>query len=135
VKIVNVTPIQIVERIEPLLALWQNELGFEKLAEVAHEGQLGFVLLARGQRQVMLQSRRSLADDLPAVAARAPSAVLYLDVESLDEALPDLKGLEVLAGPRTTFYGAREVFVLDPAGQVLGFAEHVPAQASTPGAP
>jgi hypothetical protein len=45
VKIVNVTPILIVERIEPLLDLWQNKLGFEKVAEVPHEGQLGFVLL------------------------------------------------------------------------------------------
>jgi hypothetical protein len=83
----------------------------------------------------MLQSRRSLADDLPAVAVRAPSTVLYLDVEDLDEALPSLDGLDVLAGPRTTFYGAREVFVLDPAGQILGFAEHKPAPDTTTGAP
>jgi uncharacterized glyoxalase superfamily protein PhnB len=123
-RIQKITPVLFVERIEPALPMWQQALGYEIVAEVQHEGRLGFVLLARGETSVMLQSHASLADDLPPVAKLAPTSVLYIDVASLDEVHPRLANLEVIVKERKTFYGAREVWVRDPTGQVLGFSEH-----------
>ena len=123
VKVKKVTPILVVEAIEPALAFWHGQLGFEKVVEVPHEGQLGFALLARDGREIMLQTRASLAADLPAVAALAPACALYCDVDSLEAAVKAAATAKVLVPRRTTFYGADEVWVLDPAGTIVGFAE------------
>jgi uncharacterized glyoxalase superfamily protein PhnB len=48
-----------------------------------------------------------------------------MDVASLDEAVAAVKGAEVVVPPRETFYGARETFVRDPSGNILGFAQHL----------
>jgi uncharacterized glyoxalase superfamily protein PhnB len=118
------TPIFIVDAIEPALPLWTGPLGFTKLIDVPHEGRVGFVLLQKGGMEVMMQTRASLAVDLPAVAALGVGCVMYLDVASLEAAVRALEGATVLVPERTTAYGAREVFVRDGAGNVLGFAEH-----------
>ena len=122
-NITKVTPILIVADIEPALALWTGAMGFEKQVEVPHDRKLGFVLLARDGREVMLQTRASVRADVPAVADLGVTSVLYMDVASLEEALAATRGLEVVVPERTTFYGSREVFVRDPSGNVLGFAE------------
>ncbi len=74
----------------------------------------------------MLQTHPSMVDDLPEVAkhVKVGSICLYSDVDSLEQALVALKGVRPLVPPRTTSYGAKEVFVRDPDGNVLGFAEH-----------
>ncbi len=122
-KVKKVTPILVVDAIEPALPFWQRQLGFEKVVEVPHEGRLGFVLLARDGHEVMLQTRASLAADLPAVAALAPACAVYCDVDSIDAALRATGEAEVLVPRRTTFYGAEEVWVRDPNGAVVGLAE------------
>lgn len=124
-NVTKVTPIEVVEAIEPLLELWEGRLGFTKTVSVPDGDRLGFTILVRGASEVMLQTRRSLAADLPAVAAREPRSLLYMEVESLDAAVRALAGVEVLVGPRTTFYGARELFVASPSGHVIGFSEHM----------
>jgi uncharacterized glyoxalase superfamily protein PhnB len=119
----NVTPLYVVERIEPALPFWRS-LGWTKDVEVLHEGRLGFVILSNGGRSIMLQTRESLAEDLPAVRAIGSASALYVDVPSIAEAVAACKGARVLIRDRTTFYGARETWVVDPAGVVVGFAEH-----------
>jgi uncharacterized glyoxalase superfamily protein PhnB len=122
-KVKKVTPILVVDAIEPALPFWQERLGFEKIADVAHEGRLGFVLLARDGHEVMLQTRASVAADVPAVAALRPTFAVYCDVDSLDAAVRAIAGAEVLVPRRTTFYGADEVWVKDPTGAIVGLAE------------
>jgi hypothetical protein len=118
----NVTPLYVVERIEPALPFWKS-LGWTKDVEVPHEGRLGFVILSNGGRSIMLQTRESLAEDLPAVSAIGSASALYVDVPSIAEAVAACEGARVLVRDRTTFYGAREAWVVDPAGVVVGFAE------------
>ena len=122
-KVNKVTPILFVDRIEPLLDLWCGQLGFEKLAEVPHDGQVGFVLLLRDGHEVMFQTRASVAADLPPVAAGGASCAVYMDVDSLDEAIAATTGAVVLVPRRTTTYGVDEVWVRDAAGSILGFAQ------------
>lgn len=127
VTIKKVTPLRVVERIEPLLPLWCDRLGYARRAEVPHEGRLGFVLLENGAGEVMLQTRASLDADLPAVAAREAEGILYVEVASLEAALraalAEGSGAELVVPTRTTFYGAREACVVDGAGTLLVFAE------------
>jgi hypothetical protein len=71
----KLTPIFVVERIEPCLDFWVNRLGFAKTAEVPHGDSLGFVILVRGNVEIMYQSRDSIRDDAPALlAGRSDSA-------------------------------------------------------------
>lgn len=72
----------------------------------------------------MLQTRESVADDLPMVAMKKPSFVLYADVPSLTEAKKALRGATVLVPRRKTFYGAIESWLELPDGVILGLSEH-----------
>ena len=82
VQIESVTPILIVREIEPCLDFWQR-LGFQKVAEVPHEGRLGFVMFTDGKHNLMLQSEASADADVK-IAPRAGGGVVYLNVPSID---------------------------------------------------
>jgi hypothetical protein len=122
-NVTKVTPVRIVDRIEPCLPFWCDGMGYEKRAEVPHGDALGFVLLESGAGELMLQTRASLADDIAEVAALEPHTVLFVEVRSLAEAKSAAKDARVLVAERTTFYGMRETVVVDPAGTVVIFAE------------
>jgi uncharacterized glyoxalase superfamily protein PhnB len=116
------TPILVVEEIEPCLPFWTERLGFQKTTEVPHEGRLGFVILDRGGVEVMYQSKASVSADLPQLAGRGERAVLYMQVENIEELEAKMAGLEPVIPMRQTFYGAAEIGFADPAGNVVIFA-------------
>jgi hypothetical protein len=72
----------------------------------------------------MLQTFASVKDDLPSIGALGRSALIYLDVPDLSAIESKLEGVEVLVPRRKTFYGAEEIFVREPGGHVVGFAQH-----------
>lgn len=112
----------IVESIESCLPFYVERLGFEKSLDVPHEGKLGFVILKRGELELMMQSRASLAADVAGLGNDAFRAALYIEVEQLAPIRKALHGWPRVVPERTTFYGAREIIVRDPAGNVLAFA-------------
>jgi catechol 2,3-dioxygenase-like lactoylglutathione lyase family enzyme len=116
----QVTANLIVDSIEACLPFWVERLGFEKTVEVPHGPALGFVILKRGNAQLMLQSRASLDDDIP-LGGGAYRAVLYITVDDLEPIRKALDGYPLLVPDRTTFYGARELIVKDPAGNGVCF--------------
>jgi hypothetical protein len=119
----KVTPILYVEAIEPSLSFWQR-LGFERTAEVPEGDALGFVILARGGVEVMYQTRASVAADVPALASTPMrGAILFIEVDDLDAVADALSGHEVAVPRRTTFYGADELWLREPAGNLVGFAQ------------
>lgn len=125
-NVTKVTPVRVVERIEPCLPFWCDALGYEKRAEVPHGDGLGFVLLESATAgELMLQTRASLADDVAAAAALEPHTVLFVEVRSLEAAKKATLGAKVLVEERTTFYGMKESVVVDPAGTVVILAEKV----------
>jgi hypothetical protein len=121
----KVTPVLIVEAIEPVLPLWEA-LGFTKTAEVPHGDSLGFVMLQNGAVELMYQTFASVRDDEAKVLdGRAiGAAALFIEVADLEDVMKRLPAeLERLAERRKTFYGATETIVRDAAGNVITFAE------------
>ncbi len=59
----KLTPVFVVEQIEPCLAFWVDRLGFARGVEVPHGDSLGFVILTRGGVEIMYQTRASALED------------------------------------------------------------------------
>jgi uncharacterized glyoxalase superfamily protein PhnB len=73
----------------------------------------------------MYQTWASAAADIAGATQRTTglSAALYVEVENLDDVERTLRGAEVVHPRRKTFYGATEIFVREPGGHVVGFAQ------------
>ena len=121
----KLTPILVVEEIEPVLPFWVDRLGFEKTVEVPEGDRIGFVILTKGTIEIMYQTRAGIRNDAPALLDKMATggSVLFIEVESIDEIEKALAGIEPVVPRRETFYGATEIFVQDPAGNIVGFAQ------------
>jgi hypothetical protein len=119
----KLTTLLVVDDIEACLPTW-TALGYAVAVRVPDAGPLGFAILKSAAGELMLQTKTSLSEDLPSVAARGPKSLLYADVSSLAEAKRALKPAEVLIAERKTFYGATEAWLVLEGGVVLGLAEH-----------
>jgi hypothetical protein len=122
-KLEKLTPLLVVDTIEPCLATFEA-LGYAVAVRVPETGTLGFVILSGSAGELMMQTRESLAEDLPAVLARKPALLLYGNVDSLSAAEATLPDAQVLVPERKTFYGATEIWFELPGGKILGLAEH-----------
>jgi len=121
----KLTPVLFVKEIEPVIPFWVDRLGFEKTVGVPEGNRIGFVILRRGGVELMYQSYASVEKDVPALAAiaRKGPTFLYVEVEDLAAVKAAISGAEIVLPERTTFYGAREIGVKDPAGHYITFAQ------------
>lgn len=121
----SLSPVIVVEAIEPCLAFWTERLRFSVLAHVMHEGCYAFVLLAHGPVQVMLQTRASFTIDMPTVEPRDrhTRATFHLAVDDVDAVERALEGESVIVARNETSYGTRELVVREPSGNLLIFVE------------
>lgn len=120
-----VIPILAVDRIEDSLPFWVERLGFEVVAEVRHGDALGFVMMKSGALTVELQSRASIAEDVPDLAPLAGVATVYLPVSDILEIETKLAGHEPVIARRDTFYGMRELIVREPNGHFVFFGQRL----------
>ncbi len=118
----KLTPVLAVDSVEPCLAFWVDRLGFTKTAEVPGEGGIGFAILARDGIEVMLQSRRSIAADVPAAASAGPS-MLFFEVADLAPIEAALAGADLVVPKRQTEYGSTEIIARTPGGHIVNFAK------------
>jgi hypothetical protein len=125
----SLTPILMVDAIEPCLGFWEK-LGFQVTVQVPEGDVLGFVILNNGSVEVMYQTRASAAKDIPAMADFPSSSILYIHVTNIDEVIAALAGAPVLIPKRATFYGATEYGVREPGGSAVSFSEVGGAHAS-----
>jgi hypothetical protein len=87
----KITALIYVPAIEPSLKFWVDQLGFTKTVEVPNGDKLGFVILAKGNAELMIQSTASMEKDNAAMAAFArPAACLYIEVSDFDDLLKRL---------------------------------------------
>jgi hypothetical protein len=124
----KLTPVLVVEEIEPCLPLWVDQLGFAKVAEVPEGEKLGFVMLVGDSIEVMYQTWTSVEADLKRTVMRGiPSTGLFIEVESVDEIIAKLGDYPVLVPRRETFYGMDEIGIREPGGSLVLFASKVQA--------
>jgi uncharacterized glyoxalase superfamily protein PhnB len=123
-KMNKLTPVLFVEEIEPCLPFWVDRLGFAKTTEVPEGAKLGFVILAKEGVEVMYQTYASADKDVPGLVKRNPPATyLYVQVSGLSEIIARLAGAPIVLQERTAFYGAREIGVREPGGNLVTFSE------------
>lgn len=129
-QVKRITPVLYVKEIEPCVQFWAERLGFEKTAEVPEGDRLGFVILQKNGVEIMYQSFASAEKDAPELAQEISGGrtFLYVEVDKLDEVITAIQGINLVLPLRTTFYGAREIGLKDPAGHMLVFAEMSAAQ-------
>lgn len=125
----KLTPVLFVAEIEPCVKFWTEQLGFQKTMEVPDGNKLAFAMLVKGNVELMYQSYASADKDAPAMSAiaRKGPTFLYIEVDDLESIKAAVKGSEVVMPERTTFYGAREIGIKDPAGHYLTFAQFAAA--------
>lgn len=123
----KITPVLMVEKIEPSLGFWVERIGFQKTAEVPEDGALTFVILQKDGAELMLQTRASVTSDMPVMAQRlhGQGIGLFIEVADFDDLKQRIEGAEVLMEERTTFYGMREIVVKEPGGFAVCFASPI----------
>ena len=122
-------PILVVDAIEPSLAFWVERLGFAVTAQVPHDERLGFVILVRDTVTIEMQTRASVAGDVPLMATAAGVATVYIPVDDVGPVAELLDGYEhVVVQQRDTFYGMREMIVREPGGHFVFFGQPLRAE-------
>ena len=120
----KLTPVLVVDRVEPCLAFWTERFGFEAANQVpGPDGSLVFASVEAGSVEVMYQTRASVEADLKAAVPPAGNAVaLFIAVDDLDAVEAAVAGAPVVKPRHTTFYGSTEIYVREPGGFTVGFA-------------
>lgn len=121
----KVTPVLFAKEIEPCLKFWVERLGFAKTIDVPDGDKLAFAILQKGGIELMYQTYASAEKDVSTLSpeVRKGPSFLYVEVENLDEINSAMPGAEVVMPVRTTFYGAKEIGIRDPAGHIITFAQ------------
>ena len=124
----KLSPVLIVDAIEPCLGFWVDRLGFAKVAEVPEGDALGFVILAKDGVEVMYQTVASVKHDAPAVLGGKTqlgvgSVALFIEVSDVSAVDQAMGGVEHVVPRRQTFYGMDEIGVREPGGHVVMFAQ------------
>ena len=125
-RLTQLTPILIVDQVESGIRFWVERFGFEVTNQVpGPTGALVFASVQRDGLEVMYQTRASVLDDGTHTAAELAghSVALFLQVADLDEVEIALAGAPVVKARHQTFYGSSEIYVKEPGGNTVGFAQ------------
>ncbi len=125
-RLKRLTPVLVVEAVEPCIRFWTERLGFTAENEVPGPGgKLIFASARKDGIEVMYQTRESVVADQPGIAKELDgrSIVLFITVESLDAVEHAVAGAPVVKARHKTFYGSTELYVREPGGHVVGFAQ------------
>lgn len=122
----QLTPVLVVDAVEPGLAFWTDRFGFTKTIEVpGPDGRLIFGAVQGDGIEVMYQTRASVIEERPEAASEmnGKSIVLFIQVDSIDAVEKALAGAPEVKPRHDTFYGSTEIYVREPGGHVVGFAQ------------
>ena len=134
----SLTPVLMTLEVNQTRDFYQQVLGFEYLSGVNTEfkdvddgnstEKLIWVAMQSGDFKIMIQSRDSMIEDIPAFARQTigASVSFYIDTQ-------DVKGLyerikdraPVVLAPIDRFYQRREFAISDPNGYILTFSENI----------
>ena len=120
----RLTPVILVDQVQPCLSFWTDRLGFENVAEVpGPDGKPQFVMVMRDGIEVMYQTWASVEAELGKSAlSRGHSITLFIEVADLNQVDQGMAGVPRVVERHTTFYGMDEFTVRDYAGNLVTFA-------------
>jgi uncharacterized glyoxalase superfamily protein PhnB len=120
----KLTPNLYTDDVASCVQFWVDRLQFEKTVEVPGEGGPVFAAMQRGSIEVMYGTYASLEEGLGGSSAyQRGTSFLFVEVDDLDAVLTAMEGAPVVVPVHTTFYGATEFTVKDPAGHLITFAK------------
>jgi uncharacterized glyoxalase superfamily protein PhnB len=122
----QLTPVLIVDVVEPCIKFWTDRLGFAVNNQVpAEDGKLIFASVEKGGIEIMYQTRASVISEDPRAAGdlTGHSVALFITVADLDTVEKSLDGVPVVKPRHETFYGSTEIYVKEPGGNTVGFAQ------------
>jgi uncharacterized glyoxalase superfamily protein PhnB len=121
----RVTPILIVERIEPTRAFFCDRLGFTVRQAIDHGDGPGYLRIARGDVSLIIRSEASVRAEAADDEDFAPdpyAGVISIDVANVDAFVAEVADADVVIPLRRSFYGAHEIGVREPGGNVVLFS-------------
>ena len=124
----KLTPNLMVNSVDETIVFYRDVLGFKVVMTMPETGVKDFAILQNGSVELMLQSRKSIKEDLPFLAEQpiGSSAILYVEVGGIQALHDRIAGkVTVLLPMRKTHYGMQEFCIRDPHGYVIVFAEPV----------
>jgi uncharacterized glyoxalase superfamily protein PhnB len=122
----QLTPVLIVEAVEPCIKFWIDRLGFAITNQVpGPDGKLIFASVEKAGIEIMYQTRASVISEQPGAASElmGHSVALFITVADLEPLLRALEGAPVVKPRHETFYGSTEIYVREPGGNTVGFAQ------------
>jgi uncharacterized glyoxalase superfamily protein PhnB len=122
----QLTPVLIVEAVEPCIKFWTDRLGFEVTNQVpGPDGKLIFASVQKAGIEIMYQTRASVISEQPGSAGElmGHSVALFITVGDLNAVAKALEGAPVVKPRHETFYGSTEIYVREPGGNTVGFAQ------------
>jgi uncharacterized glyoxalase superfamily protein PhnB len=122
----RLTPVLVVDEVEPCLRFWTEKLGFTAENQVPGDNAtLVFASAKAGDVEVMYQTRASVLAERPDAADEfvGHSTVLFITVDDVDRIERAVAGAPVVKPRHDTFYGTTELYVREPGGNVVGFAQ------------
>jgi uncharacterized glyoxalase superfamily protein PhnB len=122
----QLTPVLIVDAVEPCIKFWTDRLGFEVTNQVPDpNGKLIFASVQKGPIEIMYQTRASVISEQPGTAGdlMGHSVALFITVDDLDKVEKSLAGAPIVKPRHQTFYGSTELYVREPGGNTVGFAQ------------
>ena len=122
----HLTPVLVVDDVEPCLRFWTERLGFTAETQVPGDNaKLVFASARAGDVEVMYQTRASVLAERPDAADEVVghSTVLFVTVDDLDPIEASVSGAPIVKPRHDTFYGSTELYVKEPGGNLVGFAQ------------
>jgi uncharacterized glyoxalase superfamily protein PhnB len=122
----RLTPVLVVDSVEPCIQFWIDRLGFAAENQVpGGDGKLVFAAVKKGDIEVMYQTRTSVIAERPESASElvGHSTALFITTDDLDAVEKAVAGAPVVTSRHTTFYGSTEIYVREPGGNTIGFAQ------------
>ena len=122
----HLTPVLVVDEVEPCVRFWTDQLGFTLENQVPGDnGKLVFASVKAGDVEVMYQTRASVLAEQPDAAGEfvGHSTVLFITVDNLDQIEKAMSDAPIVKPRHDTFYGTTELYVKEPGGNRVGFAQ------------
>ena len=114
----KITPVLLADDVDACVRFW-NRLGIETTMTFPFGEETGFAALASGDVELMYQSFAMSSEQEPKAIERVDRAIVYLETSSLAEIEARLGEAEVVVPVRETGHGTRELYVRDPAGNLI----------------